>query len=157
MVRQLPVIRTMVMEIRGTSRAFLKPCRLTFSAFPNFPEWRGSCNRTRRDTAKVGPEGRRRRPGAGNASVIRCRTFVGQPKYLQLICPSSHNSGCCRSSDRALRRLSLKVLRHVRVPIEKRSGKSAEIILSHNAVDTKYLDSPPRFSALMHLFGPPPF
>jgi hypothetical protein len=25
---------------------------ITFTAFPNFPEWRGSCNRTRRDTQR---------------------------------------------------------------------------------------------------------
>ncbi len=36
------------------------------------PEWRGSCNRTRRDTErKLGRRGAARRPGAGNASVMR--------------------------------------------------------------------------------------
>ena len=38
-----------------------RPCRwlrLTYLAFPNFPEWRGSCNRTRRDTErKLGRRG----------------------------------------------------------------------------------------------------
>ena len=54
--------------------------RLTFSAFPNFPEWRGSCNRTRRDTErKLGRRGADRRPGAGNASVIRRLISGGAP------------------------------------------------------------------------------
>ena len=66
MVRQLPVIRTMVMEIRGTSRAFLKPCRLTNLGFPNF---RPGAPRAQHEAghgeswAGGAPQ---RRPGAGN-------------------------------------------------------------------------------------------
>jgi hypothetical protein len=44
---------------------------ISYPAFPNFPEWRGSCNRTRRDTQRKAGGAHHRQAAAERGFVFR--------------------------------------------------------------------------------------